>query len=125
MSAAEGGWGWGHGEQLGLKRVKGIWVEVVLATTDTQQAKGMSNSAPWGGGHASCPRGRARSVMAALATRSGGSSPMQLLMNVPGLLTGMHHGKTKVCQWTLFPPPCLDCRWVLHGADALLLRQML
>lgn len=24
---------------------------------------------------------------------------MQLLMNVPGLLTGMHHGKTKVCQW--------------------------
>lgn len=45
MSAAEGGWGWGH-EEAGIERVKGIRVEVVLGTKDTQQAKSMSNSAP-------------------------------------------------------------------------------
>lgn len=60
MSAAEGGWGWGHGEQLALRRVKGIWVEVVLGTADTQQAKGLSNSAPQGGGDALLSQGKSR-----------------------------------------------------------------
>lgn len=62
--------------------------------------------------------------MAARATQSGGGSPMSLPLSMWGLFIGMHHGKTKVCQWTL-PSPCLDYRWALRGEEALLLGQVL
>ena len=82
---------WNSWDRGGSKRV---WGEVVLRPTDTQQVKGMGDSAPWVG------QGRAGNALQSLEKSriSDGSLAAHTSGTSASCAHGDGHGKTSMCQ---------------------------